>query len=190
MLTRKVTDSATSKPNRFYPDAPHIIKEPNKLLAKLKPYKSTGPYNIEAKLLKVAATELASAAYSKNPWTKDLEKAFVSPIFKRGNRATAVNYRPNSLTCYICKTLEHIIHSQMMKRLCHHKILVDLKHGFRRKRSCESHLIHTINDISKRLNLFQEHSDGWDFSKAFDKVSRKCIPLKLDHYSIRGKMLA
>ena len=78
----------------------------------------------------------------------------------------------------------------MMKHLDHHNILVDSQHGFRKKRSCESQLIRTINDIAKRMNAkTQTDAILLDFSKAFDKVPRKRLLLKLDHYGIRGKIL-
>ena len=119
------------------------------------------------------------------------KKAFVSPIFKKGDKAAAANYRPISLTCILCKTLEHIIHSKVMKQLDHNNILVDSQHGFRRKRSCKSQLIRTINDISERMNdKTQTDAILLDFSKTFDKVPRKRLLLKLDHYSVRGKTLA
>ena len=33
----------------------------------------------------------------------------VAPIFKKGNRVLAENYRPVSLTCITCKLFEHIV---------------------------------------------------------------------------------
>ena len=201
MFTREDTESLPSMPLIPHSDAPDITIEPNgvaKLLAKLNPHKAKGPDNIEAKLLKIAATELApaisllfQASLDQGVVPEIWKKAFVSPIFKKGDKAAATNYRPISLTCILCKTLEHIIHSQMMKHLDHHNILVDSQHGLRRKRSCESQLIRTINDIAKRMNdKTQTDAILLDFSKAFDKVSRKRLLLKLDHYGIRSKTLS
>ena len=70
-----------------------------------------------------------------------------------------------------------------MKHLDQHNVLVDLQHCFRRKRSCKSLLIDTINDISKRMNdNIQTDAILLDFSKAFDKVPRKNLLLELDHF--------
>ena len=201
VFTREDTDSLPSMPHSPYADAPNITIEPNgvaNLLAKLNPHKAKGPDNIEAKLLRVAAVELApaisllfQASLDQGVVPEIWKKAFVSPIFKKGDKATAANYRPISLTCILCKTLEHIIHSQVMKHLDRHNILVDSQHGFRRKRSCESQLIRTINDISERMNdKTQADAILLDFSKAFDKVPKKRLLLKLDHYGVRGKTLA
>ena len=67
--------------------------------------------------------------------------------------------------------MEHIIHSQVMQHLDTHKILCDQQHGFRKRRSCDSQLLVTIQDISANLDE-GEQIDAilLDFSKAFDKV--------------------
>ena len=57
---------------------------------------------------------------------------FVSPIFKKGYRSDPYNYRPISLTSVLCKTLEHIIYSNVMSHLEEHSLLSDLQHGFRK----------------------------------------------------------
>ena len=69
-------------------------------------------------------------------------------------------------------------------------ILCDQQHGFRPKRSCESQLITTINDIAKTLDAgFQTDVIFLDLSKAFDKVPRHRLCAKLKHYGIRGSIL-
>jgi hypothetical protein len=50
-------------------------------------------------------------------------------------------------------------------------ILLDVQHGFRHKRSCESQLIITVQEIVKRLAKgSQVDIILLDFAKAFDKV--------------------
>ena len=39
----------------------------------------------------------------------DWTKAKVSPLFKKGDKGDPANYRPISLTCILCKFMEHII---------------------------------------------------------------------------------
>ena len=51
-----------------------------------------------------------------------------------------------------------------------HNVIVDVQHGFREKRSCESQLLITINDFAKALNDGKQMDTVLlDFSKAFDK---------------------
>ena len=74
------------------------------------------------------------------------------PIFKKGSRFKPENYRPVSLTVVISKMLEHIIVSQIMVHLDSQNILHENQHGFGAKRSCESQLLMTTDDISKSMN--------------------------------------
>ena len=57
-----------------------------------------------------------------------------------------------------------------MKHLDIHKILTDSQHGFRARRSCETQLLETLDDITKMAaNNKQIDIILLDFSKAFDK---------------------
>ena len=77
----------------------------------------------------------------------DGTQALVTPIFEKGNRHLAENYRPVSLTSVPCKILEHIICSYVRDHLDRHNILSTLQHGFRERHSCESQLLTTLQDL-------------------------------------------
>ena len=47
----------------------------------------------------------------------------VSPDFKKGDKYDAANYRPVSLTCICCKTLEHVLVSNINIHLALDSIL-------------------------------------------------------------------
>ena len=71
-----------------------------------------------------------------------------------------------------------------MSHLNNCNILSDVQFGFRHKRSAELQLLRTVNDLV--LNLKQtDIIIILDLSKAFDKVSHRCLKLKLEYYGIR-----
>ena len=132
-----------------YPDMPPIvIATPgvHKLLRQLDPKKASGSDGIPAIVLKMCADELApmlatiiqQSLISRNV-PSDWKEATVTPVFKKGDRTKPANYRPVSLTSICCKIAEHIIVSSTMEHLDKNKILVDIQHGFRRKRSSAKH---------------------------------------------------
>ena len=82
----------------------------------------------------------------------DWKTANITPIYKKGDRAEAKNYRPVSLTCICCKVLEHVIHSRIMNHLDDHEILCDSQHGFGKKRSCDIQLVITMHDLTKIID--------------------------------------
>jgi len=167
------------------------------LLRGLDPHKAQGPDNIPTRLLKDFAFELApavtllfQASLKQGTVPQDWKEALVTPIFKKGDRTDPANYRPISLTSVCCKLMEHVIHSQVMSHLEQHDILADQQHGFRKRRSCETQLVLTLQDLASGLdNSEQIDAILLDFSKAFDKVPHQRLAQKLHHYGIRGNLL-
>ena len=78
-----------------------------------------------------------------------------------------------------------------MRHLDAHNILSDQQLCFQKKRSCDSQLILTLQDLSAGLEA-GEQIDAvlLDFSKAFDKVSHQRLSLKLRHYGISSGLKA
>ena len=94
------------------------------------------------------------------------------PLFKKGDKSDPANYRPISLTCILCKVMEHIVASNLSQHLNRNNALYGLQHGFREKRSCETQLIEVVEELSRKLsNGHQVDLVLLDFSKAFDKVN-------------------
>jgi hypothetical protein len=163
-----------------------------KLLQRLNINKATGPDKISTRLLKTVALQISptlttffQASINQGKIPEEWKTANVVPIYKKGDRSSAANYRPVSLTSVCCKTLEHIICSSIMKHLEQNNILTDAQHGFRKHRSCETQLILTINDLAKNIDdNIQTDVILLDFSKAFDKVPHQRLLHKTRHYGI------
>ena len=66
------------------------------------------------------------------------QQANVSPVFKKGEKYDATNYRSLSLTCICMKILEHILVSNINKHLAFDRKHAHCQNGFRSQRSCET----------------------------------------------------
>jgi hypothetical protein len=168
-----------------------------KLLRGVDPSKASGPDQIPCKLLQELHVELApvftilfQTSYNSGTLPSTWKSAWITPVFKKGDKCVASNYRPVSLTCVSCKLLEHILCSQIRDYLDHHNILSPYQHGFRKKLSCESQLLVTTHDLLKRLDKREEVDMAiLDFSKAFDVVPHTRLMRKLRLYGIEGRTL-
>jgi hypothetical protein len=82
--------------------------------------------------------------------------------------------------------MEHILHSHIIKHMDKLGLLADSQHGFRKRRSTETQLMLSIDDLAKSLDVEQVDCILLNFSKAFDKVPHSRLPTKLQHYEVRG----
>ena len=192
-------DSLPTVKNCNYPSIENItinVKGVENLLSSLKVNKASGPDNIPNMILKTCSKELSPAltnifqqSLDTGTLPRDWKNANVCPIFKKGNKHMASNYRPVSLTSVCCKILEHIICKHILNHLDKHNILTSLQHGFRSNHSCESQLVITMHDIMQNFdNKKQTDLIILDFSKAFDTVPHNKLLFKLNNYGIDGKM--
>ena len=179
-ITQSVSSTAVSNDG--------VLKQLNNLDI----HKASGPDEIPARLLKQYApliapilTKIYQNSIDQGATPKDCKKANVTPLFKKGDRSNASNYRPILLTCISCKIF--IICSNVMDNLQSLNLLSVAQHGFRRKRSCESQLILVINELAKSLNNGDQIDVILlDFQKAFDKVPHEKLLIKLQQYGITG----
>ena len=129
----------------------------------------------------------------------DWKLANICPIYKKGPRNKAENYRPVSLTSQVCKLFESIMRDVLVDHLEKNMLINNSQHGFRKGRSCLTNLLTFLDKVTGSLD-----SDGnvdivfLDFAKAFDKVPHKQLALKLVCHGIghrwesfsRGRRLA
>lgn len=95
-----------------------------KRLEKLKQDKAPGADDIQPRYLKEIAEEICHAltiilrkSLDQGVIPEDWRIANVSPIFKKGSRGKASNYRPVSLTSQVCKIYESILRDAIVEHL-------------------------------------------------------------------------
>ena len=117
--------------------------------------------------------------------------AVVSPIFKKGSRCIAENYRPVSLLCILSKLLESIITPQIVNHVKVNHLACHQQHGFSKGKSTTTNLLEALNIWSEALMhgipldiLFL------DYSKAFDSVPHRRLVKQVESFGISGNALA
>jgi len=168
-----------------------------KALQALKVNKSPGPDEISPRVLRELASELSfpltvlfRRTMSEGKIPIDWKEAEVKPLFKKGDKSSASNYRPVSLTSVVCKVFEGFVRDQLCDHLVKNGLLSDDQFGFTKGRSCVTQLLVTVNEWMSALD------DGlsvdavyMDLKKAFDTVPHLRLISKLKGYGIKGELL-
>ena len=147
-----------------------------KLLEEINPAKSAGIYQIGGRFLKDGTTTLASPIknlcnlsikLSKFPY--ECKIALLKPLFKKGSKLEAKNYRPISLLPLVSKIFEKVIFNQTQMYLDQNKIFYKYQSGFRQNHSTNTALSYLTDEIQRGFD------DGLftgmiliDLKKAFD----------------------
>ena len=162
----------------------------------LKPHSAAGPDGIAPKFLLNCVDQIApvlamlyrkSVADGQVP--EEWRQANVVPIFKKGSKMAAGNYRPVSLTCVSCKLLESILKDDIMQHLTRNKLLKNSQHGFMAGKSCTTNLLEFMEKITSEVDRGKSVDIVYlDFAKAFDKVPTERLIRKLHAHGIGGKV--
>ena len=114
----------------------------------------------------------------------------ITPIFKKGDKSDPGNYRPISLTSHLIRIFERVIIKKLVCHLESNSILSSKQHGFRKGRSCLTHVLRHIDDIIQSLLNGNDHDVIYlDFTKAFEKVDHEILVHKLRQCGVQGKLL-
>jgi len=88
--------------------------------------------------ISVVLTFIYNQSLSSGTIPADWRMANIFALHEKGPKDLAEDYRPISLTSVCCKTLEHIVYSNVCKFLDSNNILTPKQHGFRPGFSCET----------------------------------------------------
>ena len=114
--------------------------------------------------------------------------ANVVPVYKKGEKQHAENYRHISLLSIVSKVLERCIFNKIKEHLFH--LINPCQHGFITKRSCVTNLVEALEYIGSQLDSGGQIDIIYlDMSKAFDKVNHKHLIHKLRTSGFGGSLL-
>ena len=130
--------------------------------------------------------KLYEIGYFPESWTE----GHIIPIFKKGDKNEASNYRGITLLSIIGKLFTRILNSRLNTWAEEYNIYVEAQAGFRKGMGTTDNIFilnslitHSINQNERLYCAFV------DFTKAFDFVVRDILWFKLIRLGVRGKML-
>nr|KAG5699230.1 hypothetical protein BaRGS_012751 [Batillaria attramentaria] len=134
--------------------------------------------------------ELFNQSWKTGIFPSAWKEATIIPIRKKEkDPAKKTSYRPISLLSCLGKTLERMINKRLMWHLESNNLITKEQTAFRKNRSTEDQLVYLAQSIE---NAFQEKkkvvATFIDLSKAFDKVWKDGLLLKLLTAGIAGRM--
>ena len=134
--------------------------------------------------------ELFNLSWKTGIFPSAWKEAIIIPILKKNKDPTKkTSYRPISLLSCLGKTLERMVNKRLMWHLETNNLITKEQTAFRKNRNTEDQLIYLAQSIE---NAFQEKkkvvATFIDLSKAFDKVWKKGLLLKLLTSGIAGRM--
>ena len=119
------------------------------------------------------------------------KESIVYPIFKKGDKSLASNYRPISLLSCIGKLMERCLYKYVYNYLYSNPLLYNKQSGFLKCHSTVHQLLEIyhqdVSSLDSKQNLCMVFCD---ISKAFDRVLHRGLVFKLNHLGISGSLLS
>ena len=196
--TNKSVLEGMGAPNPFSIEFHDIaVNELVDIVNKFENKKSSGFDNIPTVLIKwiidliaPILTEILNDCKEKGIYPPCLKIVKVTPLFKKGDKHFADNYRPISVLPIVNKILEKLTHSRMIEFEAEHKFLCKSQFGFRKGHSTSHGITHVHEQIIQNLEKKKVSALLFiDLKSAFDTVDTDILIKKLHHYGYRGKFL-
>ena len=120
---------------------------------------------------------------SQNVFPENLEIAFISPVYKKGDVKICENYRPISITPMFAKLFERLLLNQVNKFIQNEKILNGTQFGFQTHKSSTDAVLHLIEALQENYdNLTISVAVFFYLAKAFYSISNKIFLKKIEAY--------
>ena len=178
-------------------DQPISENEIRESIEYLKNNKSPGIDGIPAEFFKKCSNiivpllwKLFNKIFNTGDFPESWGEGIIFPIYKKGNKSQANNYRGITLLPIISKIYTRILHCRLLiwEENCAH--LREEQAGFRKGYSTTDNIFILYTFIQKYLSEKggRFYCAFIDFEKAFDRVHRNILFYKLGKSGLRGKM--
>ena len=172
-------------------------KELEEAIKCLKKEKSPGPDGITNEILqhmgksaKNILLKIFNASWVNSSVPQSWRDATMIPIHKKGkDKSKPDSYRPISLTSCVGKLMERMINTRLTWYLEKKQLISPTQAGFRQNRSTEDQVTYIAQEIEDAFQDKKHTLAVWiDLEKAFDKVWREGLKLKMHQCGISGHM--
>ena len=131
-----------------------------------------------------------NVSFNQNVIPSQWKNAIIIPVYKRGNRNTAKNYRPISLTSSFCRIFESVVVKNILEHLITNELISPRQFGFLPSRSSCSQLLQCMykwsSAFSQNLTTNVVYTD---ISKAFDSVVHSKLIHCLTTYGLDRQLI-
>ena len=156
-----------------------IRKELYSVIDSLDDNKAAGPGEISIRLIKSCKLAIGvHLQFALNECIKEkvfptkMKLAYVTPIFKKGDKLDSTNDQPISVTPSFAKIFERLHLTQMMEFIDKHKIINKEKFGFQKKKSATDVVLELVETVSANLDQSKEIVAIFlHLAKAFNSIS-------------------
>ena len=142
-------------------------------------HKAAGPCEISIRLIKSCKLAIGvhlhfdlNECIREKIFPTKMKLAYVTLIFKNGDKLDSTNYRPISGTASFSKVFERLLLNQMMEFSEKHKIINKEQFGFQKIKSATDAVLELVETVSANLDQSKETVAIFlELAKAFNSIS-------------------